>query len=255
MIPDIRRVGQHATLYATARNEQIIDFIIDQLGEGWQYNIESYGGIHRFVFKGPKGELTANAHLIASVAEDPPTLLWRWSGQAQEGNTAGLNVSNAAEAMRKWGLQQDLPGFVNQEVPYQPGEDAVTSVAGDVGDAAFEIFGPLTVFLYVPINQSGTFATFLLDGFSIPIPEMTIEEIFVKWDRILSHCDDPAWSIEGISHMRPDWRVEEVEPEEYQRAWKTVDEKGRYFVAEITVNRGERYMSFSKKGLFTEEGT
>ncbi|WP_420840038.1 DUF6882 domain-containing protein [Corynebacterium evansiae] len=103
MIPDIRRVGQHATLYATARNEQIIDFIIDHTGEGWQYNIESYGGIHRFVFQGPKGELTANAHLIASVAENPPTLLWRWSGQAQEGNTAGLNVSNAAEAMRKWG--------------------------------------------------------------------------------------------------------------------------------------------------------
>lgn len=249
MIPDIHRVGQHAFIYATARTEQVLEWLKEQLGGRYEYLVEDHGA--KISFEGPAGTITAAGHIVASVAVEPQTLLWRWT-PAHNGASAGavggaesagiaLPGSGAADAMRSWGEQQGLPGFTTQEVPYQPIPDAILHVAQDVSHSAFEIFGCKTVYIHVSINEAGSRAVYLLENFSRPLPELDLDALAVKLPRLISECDDPAWSIDGIGYQRPDWHVQEVAPlEKTTRSWRISDANGRSFVIGIALDEHNR---------------
>lgn len=283
MIPDIRRVGQHAALYAHARCEHIMEQIEDRVGDDWGIAVGEIQGEQYYQFQGRVKLANVRVELVATVDVESATLKWEWADEAAVSGAAELGRRLAAEVMREWGEEQDLSGFTTPVVPYEvpewdgdeaesgSGEDtedeegeegdelyaqsiAAAAVSEDVGDSAFEIFGSHACYATIPNEDESEIRIYLMDSFNPPMRETDLSVMFVKFDAILLECDDPVWSIEGIAYQREDWTVEEIEPEKKQRAWKIADSEGRYFVVELSFNEDGTIAELGKKGLFTEEG-
>lgn len=260
MISDIRRVGQHATIYANVRNEYIMECMEEHAGEVLGYAEKETDGKHLLQLHGTENRVTMSAHQIASVDVERATLRWRWAENALENDASVPNGANIAAAMRAWGEENELPSFSSPEVPYElsefddedfdPAEAAAVSVAGDVGDSAFEIFGENSSYVCIPTDDGDTWRVFLIDGYTIPIPIMDLDALFVRIGRLVTECDDPAWSIEGIAYQREDWTVEEIAPESKQQAWKIADFEGRYFVVELSFDEDGNIAEIAQRGIF-----
>lgn len=256
MISDIRRVGQHATIYANARNEYIMECMAEHAGEVLGYAEKETDGKHLLQLHGTENRVTMSAHQIATVDVKRATLRWRWADYAFGNNASVPNGANIAAAMRAWGEENELPSFSSPEVPYDlpragfdPAE-AAASVARDVGDSAFEIFGEDSSYVSIPTADGAAWRVFLIDEYTIPIPVMDFTTLFVKIGRLMAECDDPAWSIEGIAYQREGWIVEEIAPEREQQAWKITDEEGRYFVTERSFHEDANVVETSQRGIF-----
>lgn len=260
MIPDIRRVGQHATIYANARNEHIMECMEEHAGEVLGYAEKEADGTHLLQLQGAENRVTMSAHQIATVDVKRATLRWRWADYALGNNASVPTGATIAATMRAWGEENELPSFSSPEVPYElpgaddegfdPAEAAAAFVAGDVGDSAFEIFGEDSSYVCIPTDDGDAWRVFLIDGYTIPIPVMDLNALFVKISRLVSECDDPAWSIEGIAYQREGWTVEEIAPESKQQAWKIADEEGRYFVIELSFDEDGNITEIVQRGIF-----
>ncbi len=229
-IPQLRRVGQHAALYAQARSEQIMDWLTEELGEDHTCEANDYG--RQIDFIAPDGRsITARGHVIASVAVKPTSLLWRW----EEGESESV-----AAAMREWGRQNGLYVFTRKEVDYVPfpgGEsEGPLSVAADVGHAAFEIFGADAMYIHPSFNAAGSRLVLLVEDFSKTPPPMDFPTFCTKLPRLLSTVDDVDWSMDGLTRARPDWSVKEIQPMvadtengqvQCDKAWTITSETGR----------------------------
>lgn len=69
-------------------------------------------------------------------------------------------------------------------MPYQGGRDGILTVAQDLGNSAFEIFGPDTMYLHLSFNAAGSRAMLLLEDFSRPLPQMDFDRLMVATPRL-----------------------------------------------------------------------
>ena len=79
MHTSIRRTGQRNCIYAALRQELMNEMFQHIVGDDDSVNYEVDLDRQHFAMVGDKGKVTATAHLLASIAAKPPTLLWGYS--------------------------------------------------------------------------------------------------------------------------------------------------------------------------------
>lgn len=204
MTNQIRRCGQHACIYAMLRQELLDDVLTTQLGD-YRWDVDL--GSQRFTFSSPSGEVSATAHLLASIAARPATLMW---GFAPSFTQYGPAVTLSA-GVRQVGQAQGLAQLTDHEVAYHvpPGADqgeVIAALAHDVGALGVELFGPGYCYYSMPIG-GGSRAVVLLGDLSHPLPEVTLADVFSRLPRYLTGIDDPAWSLDGLVRLCPGWAI------------------------------------------------
>ena len=212
MTPQIRRVGQHAVLYSTLRQELLAEWLDERLGSQQDFDVDLETGALEFV--APTGRITASAHLIASIAVSPSTIVWGWAPMF-DGRGAQDPVTRR---LREFGEAQRLDEFTTDELPYapQPLGDAeasaeIAQLAHELGAAAVEVLGPDFLYYSFPTNRLGSRAVVALDGFSEAPPVPDAATVFSRLARLLDGVDDLAWSLDGLARLLPGWRCERLE--------------------------------------------
>lgn len=199
MIREIRRVGQHAYFYALSRSEQIIEWLNDELGD---YTVEAQDEGRHITLAGKDKTITITGHLIASVAVNPQTLLWRWADD---------DTTSVAALIRDWGRDNGLRTLTTQEVPYEPLDAPAANpahIAEDLGCLGFEVFGQDAMYLFFPFNKAGSQLVLLVENFSETPPAFDFAAFMTKLPRLITFADDVAWSMDGLTRIRPDWQVQ-----------------------------------------------
>ncbi|MBO3725539.1 hypothetical protein J5X07_10975 [Actinomyces bowdenii] len=205
MIPQLRRVGQRAAIYALVRQEMLAEVLEQRLGEyDWSVDLRA----RRFVFSSERGRITATGQVLASIALNPASLLWGFA--APFAPYVGQN--SAASRISIFGARHGLEVFQREEVGYEvePGEnqvELVTTLSHDVGMAATEIFGPRILYYSGATGTAGSRQVFLLEDLSVPLPDLTLNRLFPSLTRYVMAVDDIDWSLHGLVHLMPGWSL------------------------------------------------
>lgn len=227
VIPQLRRVGQRAAIYALVRQEMLAEILEQRLGEyDWSVNLPE----RRFVFSSERGTITATGQVLASIAVDPATLLWGFAAPF----APFTGQDPAAARIPIFGARHSLDILQREEVPYavRPQDnqvDVITSLSHDVGMAATEIFGPTALYYSGATGGAGSRQVFLLDDLSVPVPELTLGRLFPSLTRYVMAVDDIDWSLHGLVHLMPGWSLSR-------------EDAGVTTGYRITNSRGESYM-------------
>lgn len=144
-----------------------------------------------------RDDLVCTAHLIASVAADPHSVMWAWHNE----QFAGQNVSRLSERIRGFGQHNAIARFTEGEYALTDEEDT-TRVAAHVAAVASRITG-------MPISHvvtAGTTAVVLtLDpvGFALPAPSMsTFPRVFVAPIQQGGWVFDHRRAVQGYAQAR-----------------------------------------------------
>ena len=138
----IRRMGQRNCIYSALRQELMDTMFQDKVGSYDSSRYEVDLNKQYFAMVSDTGKVTAKAHLLASIAVEPPTLMWGYADElAQFGKAVEL-----AHKVREYGLEHKENDLVSPEVEYTFPSDidqqlVIASVAHDIGFAAITIFG------------------------------------------------------------------------------------------------------------------
>lgn len=226
MIPQIRRVGQHAFLYATVRQQLMDSWAAQQLGVQ-RWNLDSAQKILTYTTK--DRTVTARAQLIASIEVDPALLLW---GHSPVHDETGPHL--AAARMGAHGDRHSLSDFSNNAVPYRFADGdqaaAIERLSHDVGTAAIEVLGPDYNYFSAPTDATGKHVVVLLDEWSEAPPVPTIADIHDRLPQTLRACDDPQYSLEGLVNLLPGWTLERQQHDPINhRVWRVTDDQGAWF--------------------------
>ncbi len=224
MTEQIRRCAQHATIYATLRQEQLHDTLAQVLGD-YRWSVDL--GTQRFTFASGTGTVEATAHLLASIAADPATIRW---GHAASFGSYGSAVA-LAEEVRETGRRHRLDQLVDEDVPYRtpPGADqgdVIAALAHDVGALGVELLGPTYCYYSMPVGGASR-AVLLLGDLSHPLPPVTLDDVLARLPRQLSQIDDPAWSLDGLARLLPGWSVTHDADGTGGHQVRVVDDAGR----------------------------
>ncbi|MEJ5998326.1 DUF6882 domain-containing protein [Corynebacterium sp. H130] len=216
MIPEIRRVGQHAALVANTKQEMFGEFLTAHLGEEYHWSFDS--GV--LTFESEQGSIQCDTYPIASIAVDPATLLWRWQPLSEQ--EAQYFRGEVSGHFREFGEQHGLTTFTSPEVPYEVGEDQAATIAQvghDIIHAGYEIFGPNAVFYQARFNAAGSRLVWGLGNFRteagpIYVPTPDLLDVLIKADRLLMSVDDIGWSMDGLARHFPgvDSKIDELIP-------------------------------------------
>lgn len=217
MHPQIRRVAQRATLYSQLRQELFDEWLRERLGTN-DFAVDP--GQNLFAFESRDGDpdapvITTRPFLLATIAMEPATVLWGFA-QFHERST-GPNA--AARGIRRFGTDHELEAFSQEETPYEhSGENQPAELnlfSHDLGQAAVEIFGPDILYSSVPNGGDGSRAVYLHTELSEPAPKPTYSQVLSRLPRLVSSCDDAAWSLAGLARLLG-WQFEELaEPDSW----------------------------------------
>lgn len=123
-------------------------------------------------------QLIARAHLVATIAPGPRSLLWAWAHP--QGDAAGI-----AAQLRAYGAEHGIAALSDPELPFPEDasgdEEWIGTAAHTVGGVAVELTGRSPYYL-APVG-GGTYAVFLLDA---PIPPLTVAAAAMALPRILA---------------------------------------------------------------------
>ena len=230
------------------RQEMFADFLDEYLGDGWRYDVDLTA--QRIVFASPTAELTARAHLLASVAARPASLMWGWSPAFA--SQAGPDP--AAARFREFGQQHGVSELLTEEVPYDtpPGRDQkeyIADLCHDVGAAATVVFGPDTLYYSIPTGNGVSRIVMLLDSFSAPVPRAGMTDVFVRLPRLLAAVDEVAWSLDGLARFSPGWRLDPGHVIDRTHDYRLVDETGAWAQVFITYGPGQRIEGIRVNGV------
>ena len=250
MTQQIRRVGQHAVLYAMIRQELLGEWLQERLGDaGFQLDLRE----RVCAFSSDRGRITARAELVASIAVEPATLLWAWTPRMAE----RVGPPDAVTRMREFGAAHGLHEFTDDEVPHgRDGEDDEVRVARiialghDTGQAAIEALGAGYRYYSFPSNAAGTRGVVVLDDWSDAPPEPTTVDVFTKLPRLVPEVDDLGWSLEGLARLMPGWSCERLADAGPGRpVWRLVDGDGRRFDVAAEFDERNRLVAVRLDGL------
>ncbi|WP_127842069.1 DUF6882 domain-containing protein [Actinomyces wuliandei] len=206
MIAQFRRVSQRAAVYALARQEALTEVLGRRLGKDYQWEADLLE--RRITFCSPRGEVRAQAQLLASVAVTPPSLVWGFAAPF----APYVGPDPAAARIHQFGASHGIKVLQQEEVGYQVGEDqdpveAAEALSHDVGMLASVVFGPGAMYYSGAVGSGGSRQVFLLQGPSVPVPEPTLSRLFPSLARYVLAADDIDWSLEGLVALMPGWSL------------------------------------------------
>ena len=190
----IRRMGQRNCIYSALRQELMTEMFQRTAGNDESINHEADLSTQYFAMVGDKGKVTAKAHLLASIAAKPPTLLWGFSNILSRYGSAVKLAHN----VHAYGLKHSEEELTADEVAYTLPDGAdqamvIAGVAHDIGSAAISIFGTEYYYYSLPIG-GGSRVVLLLENLSEPVPP--IVELMPGWSIEMNDDDN------GVHHAR-----------------------------------------------------
>lgn len=169
------------------------DALDEAVGEdGWEVDMPA--GTLTFVAEDdPSRRMPTRAHLIASLAPGPGSMLWGWAHPQGEpgGPAAQLRAAGAADG---------VPELTEDELPFPDDfaadEQDIAALAHEIGTVATAVTdgGP---YYSAPVG-GGTRVVFLLEA---PLPQLTLATAVAKLPRLLSSglLDDARTSVWGLA--------------------------------------------------------
>ncbi|MDR2295044.1 MAG: hypothetical protein LBE05_07545 [Microbacterium sp.] len=166
----------------------------DALGQH-RWDVDMQQGTLTFTSeKDPARRLATRAHLIASIAPGPRSVLWDWAHPqgSQQGASAALRAAGERDGVRELSVG---------EVPFPADfdaqdRDAMAQLAHEIGQASVGILGR-GPYYSAPVD-GGTRFIFLLDA---PLPPLTLAAVVAKLPRLLSTglFRDPRTAVWGLA--------------------------------------------------------
>ncbi|MDR6868972.1 hypothetical protein J2Y69_003600 [Microbacterium resistens] len=188
-------LADRAALFVALRQDALVA-ATDALGEHrWDADIAA--GTLTFSAKDdPSRQLATRAHLVATIAPGPRSLLWAWAHP--QGDGAGVSA-----ALRDYGTTHGIAALSEAELPLPTdiGEDVdgwIEQAAHEVGAVAVEITGR-SPYYSAPVG-GGTRAVFVLDA---PLPPLTVAAAVTALPRILAAVTptDPRTSVWDLARL------------------------------------------------------
>ncbi|MFS0893033.1 DUF6882 domain-containing protein [Microbacterium sp. 179-I 3D3 NHS] len=199
--PALQPLADRAALF-TALRQDALTAAADALGEHrWDADLTA-GTLTFTANDDPSRRLVARAHLIATIAPGPRSLLWAWAHP--QGDPQGV-----AGQLHAYGTQHGLTDLTTAEVPFPADasgdEEWIARAAHVVGGVAVELTGR-SPYYSAPVG-GGTRAVFLLDA---PLPPLTVADAVIALPRILSGMALPdartsVWDLARLAGWTLTW--------------------------------------------------
>ncbi|WP_223626386.1 DUF6882 domain-containing protein [Microbacterium sp. EST19A] len=173
----LQPLADRAALF-TALRQDALSAAADALGEH-RWDADMAAGTITFTANAdPTRQLVTRAHLIATIAPGPRSMLWAWAHP--QGDPQGV-----AAQLRAYGAEHGLVDLTTPEVPFPADaaadESWIAQAAHVVGGVAVELTGR-SPYYSAPVG-GGTRAVFLLDA---PLAPLTVSDAVIALPRILS---------------------------------------------------------------------
>lgn len=196
----LEALADRAALFTALRQDQLLT-ATEQLGEH-QWDVDLGAGELTFTsVEDPARTLVAKAHLLASLAPGPRSLMWSWA--LPQGDPTGIT-----EPLRAYGAEHGIAALTEPEVafPEDLGDDiqaAMAALAHTVAGAAVEITG---VGPYFSATAGSARAVLLLDA---PLPPLTVAAAVPALPRLLTDLTlrDPRASVWDLARLAG-WQLE-----------------------------------------------
>lgn len=197
----LQPLADRAALF-TALRQDALSAAADGLGEH-RWDVDMTAGTLTFSANDdPSRRLVTRAHLVATIAPGPRSLLWAWAHP--QGDPQGV-----ATQLRAYGQEHGLTDLANAEVPFPAdasGDEAwIAQAAHTVGGVAVEITGRAPYYS-APIG-GGTRAVFVLDA---PLPPVTVRDASIVLPRLLaglalSDARSAVWDLARLAGWTLTW--------------------------------------------------
>jgi hypothetical protein len=200
----LQPLADRAALFSALRQDSLATALED-LGDN-RWDADMAAGTLTFTSNADSArQLVARAHLVATIAPGPRSLLWAWAHP--QGDPAGV-----AAQLRDYGVQHGIVELSETELPF-PADAAgdaewIAAAAHTVGSVAVELTGRAPYYL-APVG-GGTYAVFLLDA---PLPPLTVASAAIVLPRILSTVALPdartaVWDAARLAGWNLTWADE-----------------------------------------------
>lgn len=200
----LQPLADRAALYSAIRQDQL-SAAADALGEH-RWDADMTAGTLTFTANAdPSRQLVTRAHLIATIAPGPRSMLWAWAHP--QGDAQGV-----AAQLRAYGEQHGIAELATAEVPFPADaagdEDWIAAAAHTVGGVAVELTGR-SPYYSAPVG-GGTRAVFLLDA---PLPPLTVADAMIVLPRMLatvtlSDARTSVWDLARLAGWTLTWTDE-----------------------------------------------
>jgi len=202
---DLAPLADRAALFVALRQ----DAFTTALGglNGYQWDADMAAGTLTFTpSNAPDQPMVTRAHLVATLAPGPRSLMWAWSHP--QGGDATVST-----ALRDYGTEHGVATLTSAELafPEDTGDDLdawIAQTAETVAGAAVEIAGRAPYFLAT--IEGGTRAVFLLDA---PLPALTVADAVRALPRLLSGIElsdgrTSVWDLARLAGWNLQWSDE-----------------------------------------------
>lgn len=200
----LQPLADRAALYSVIRQDQL-SAAADALGEH-RWDADMTAGTLTFTANAdPSRQLVTRAHLIATIAPGPRSMLWAWAHP--QGDPQGV-----AAQLRAYGEEHGIAELTSAEVPFPADasgdEDWIAAAAHTVGGVAVELTGR-SPYYSAPVG-GGTRAVFLLDA---PLPQLTVSDAMIVMPRMLasfslSDARTSVWDLARLAGWTLTWTDE-----------------------------------------------
>lgn len=173
----LQPLADRAALF-TALRQDALSAAADALGEH-RWDADMAAGTLTFTANAdPSRQLVTRAHLIATIAPGPRSMLWAWAHP--QGDAQGV-----AAQLRSYGAEHGMVELTSAEVPFPADAAAddewIARAAHTVGGVAVELTGR-SPYYSAPVG-GGTRAVFLLDA---PIAPLSVAAAVIALPRLLA---------------------------------------------------------------------
>ncbi|WP_102192501.1 DUF6882 domain-containing protein [Microbacterium aurantiacum] len=201
----LQPLADRAILFTSLRQDAL-SAAADALGEH-RWDADMQAGTLTFTANAdPSRQLVTRAHLIATIAPGPRSLLWAWAHP--RGDAGGL-----AAQLQAYGAQHGVAELTSPELAFPADVDAdvdgwISRAAHTVGGVAVELTGR-SPYYSAPVG-GGTRAVFLLDA---PLPPLTVADAMIALPRILSglalaDARTAVWDLARLASWTLTWTDE-----------------------------------------------
>lgn len=173
----LQPLADRAALFTALRQDSLAT-ALETLGDN-RWDADMAAGTLTFTSNDDASrQLVTRAHLVATIAPGPRSLLWAWAHP--QGDAAGV-----AAQLRDYGTEHGVAELSEQELPFPADATGdtewITAAAHTVGAVAVELTGRSPYYI-APVG-GGTVAVFLLDA---PIDPLTVASAAIVLPRILA---------------------------------------------------------------------
>ncbi|MFV9424688.1 DUF6882 domain-containing protein [Microbacterium sp. S1037] len=200
--PALQPLADRAAFFTALRQDDL-GTAADALGpHRWDTDLAA-GTLTFSALDDPNRTLVARAHLVASIAPGPRSVLWGWA------HPNGGGDQNPAARLRAYGQEHGIAELSSPEAPFPADAagdaDWIAEASHVIAGVAVEVTGR-SPYYSAPVGDAGTRAVLLLDA---PLPPLTVAHAGVRMPRILSTTTpaDPRSSVWDLARLAG-WTLE-----------------------------------------------